>query len=95
MLVSVVVPPRALENTLRSCGAWAQWDLPGPGMEPVSPALAGRFFPTEAPGKPLLRILDQVAVSGCGLLSRGGCLHSPQILRGCCLCGDSSRKNPC
>ena len=54
--------PRALENTLRSCGAWAQWDLPGPGMEPVSPALAGGFFPTEAPGKPLLRILDQVAV---------------------------------
>ena len=26
-------------------------------MEPVSPALAGRFFITEAPGKPLPRIL--------------------------------------
>ena len=34
-----------------SHGAWAQllqamWDLPGPGMEPVCLALAGRFLPT-------------------------------------------------
>ena len=28
-------------------------DLPNPGIEPVSPALAGRFFTTEAPGKPI------------------------------------------
>ena len=28
------------------------WDLPGPGIESVSPALAGRFFTTEPPGKP-------------------------------------------
>jgi len=30
-------------------------DLPDPGIEPVSltsPALAGRFFSTESPGKP-------------------------------------------
>ena len=27
-------------------------DLPGPGIEPTSPALAGRFFTTEPPGKP-------------------------------------------
>ena len=26
-------------------------DLPDPGIEPVSPALAGRFFTTELPGK--------------------------------------------
>ena len=41
----------------RSCGAWAQllrgmWDLPGPGLEPVSPALAGGFLTTAPPGKP-------------------------------------------
>ena len=30
----------------------SMWDLPGPGIEPVSPALAGRFFTTEPPGKP-------------------------------------------
>ena len=28
-------------------------DLPHPGIEPGSPALAGRFFTTEPPGKPL------------------------------------------
>ena len=27
-------------------------DLPRPGVEPVSPALAGGFFTTEPPGKP-------------------------------------------
>ena len=29
-------------------------DLPDPGTEPVSPALAGGFFTTEPPEKPLL-----------------------------------------
>ena len=28
-------------------------DLPDPGIEPRSPALAGRFFSTESPGKPI------------------------------------------
>ena len=27
------------------------WDLPGPGLEPVSPALAGGFSTTAPPGK--------------------------------------------
>ena len=27
-------------------------DLPDPGAEPMTPALAGRFFITEPPGKP-------------------------------------------
>ena len=27
------------------------WDLPRPGLEPVSPALAGRFSTTAPPGK--------------------------------------------
>ena len=35
-------------------GMWAQWscgmwDLPGPGIKPVSPALAGRFSTTGPP----------------------------------------------
>ena len=30
------------------------WDLPGPGLEPVSPALAGGFLTTAPPGKPHL-----------------------------------------
>ena len=33
-------------------------DLPNPKIEPVSPALAGRFFNTESPGKPI-EILTQ------------------------------------
>ncbi|KAJ8790669.1 hypothetical protein J1605_021267 [Eschrichtius robustus] len=28
------------------------WELPGPGIEPVSPALAGGFLTTVPPGKP-------------------------------------------
>ena len=27
------------------------WDLPGPGLKPVSPALAGGFLTTAPPGK--------------------------------------------
>ena len=42
---------------LSSCGPRAQplrgmWDPPGPGIEPVSPALAGRLSTTAPPGKP-------------------------------------------
>ena len=33
-----------------SCG---MWDLPRPGFESVSPALAGRFLTTAPPGEPL------------------------------------------
>ena len=48
----------ALECRLSSCGAWAcllrgMWDLPGPGLEPVSPALAGGLLTTAPPGKSL------------------------------------------
>ena len=32
------------------------WDLPGPGLEPVSPALAGGFLTTAPPGKSLKRV---------------------------------------
>jgi len=42
-----------LEHRLSSCGTWAyMWDLPGPGIKPMSPALAGRFFTIESPEKP-------------------------------------------
>ena len=33
------------------------WDLPGPGLEPVSPALAGGFLTTAPPGKPPIPII--------------------------------------
>ncbi|KAJ8785645.1 hypothetical protein J1605_007242 [Eschrichtius robustus] len=34
------------------------WDLPGPGLEPVSPALAGGFLTTAPPGKSTHMDLD-------------------------------------
>ena len=39
---------QGLELLLSSCG---MWDLPGPGIEPASLALAGRFLTTGPPGK--------------------------------------------
>ena len=33
------------------------WNLPGPGIELVSPGLAGAFVTTQPPGKPLRKIL--------------------------------------
>ena len=49
----------ALKHRLSSWGAQAQlprsmWDLPRPGIEPVTPSLAGGFFITEPAGKPLM-----------------------------------------
>ena len=54
---SPVAEHRLQTRSLSSCGSRAQllrsmWDLPRPGFEPVSPALAGRFSTTAPPGKP-------------------------------------------
>ena len=54
---SLVAEHRLQTRRLSSCGSRAQllrgmWDLPTPGHEPVSPALAGRFSTTAPPGKP-------------------------------------------
>ena len=53
----LVVEHRLQTRRLSSCGSWAyllrgMWDLPRPGLKPVSPALAGRFSTTVPPGKP-------------------------------------------
>ena len=39
------------------------WDPPRPGLEPVSPALAGRFSTTAPPGKPQLPFFLAVRVT--------------------------------
>ena len=62
---SLVVEHRLQTRRLSSCGSRAQllrgmWDLPRPGLEPVSPALTGRFSTTAPPGKPYLFILFQI-----------------------------------
>ena len=58
---SLVAEHRLQMRRLSSCGSGAQllhgmWDLPRPGLEPVSPALAGRFSTTAPPGKPLFLV---------------------------------------
>ena len=35
-------------------------DLPDPGTEPTSPALAGEFFTTEPPGSPLSHLYNRL-----------------------------------
>ena len=57
IVASLVAEHRLQMRRLSSCGSWAQllrgmWDLPRPELEPVSPALAGRFSTTVPPGKP-------------------------------------------
>ena len=54
---------QALEHGLNSCGAWTlmlcrMWDLLRLGIKPKSPALAGRFFTTEPPGKPIYMYIN-------------------------------------
>ena len=54
---SLVAEHRLQMRRLSNCGSWAQllhgmWDLPRPGLEPVAPALAGRFSTTAPPEKP-------------------------------------------
>ena len=57
IVASLVAEHRLQTCRLSNCGSRAQllrgmWDLPVPGLEPVSPALAGRFSTTAPPGKP-------------------------------------------
>ena len=57
VVASLIAEHRLQTHKLSSCGSRAQllrgmWDLPRPGLEPVSPALAGRFSTTAPPGKP-------------------------------------------
>ena len=45
------------------------WDLPGPGLEPMSLALAGGFLTTEPPGKSLQINLETHLLSTCPVLT--------------------------
>ena len=59
---SHVAEHRLQTRRLSNCGSWAQllrgmWDLPRPGLEPVSPELAGRLANTVPPEKPYIIFL--------------------------------------
>ena len=85
IVASLVAEHRLQTRRLSSCGSRAQLlrgmgDLPRPGLEPVSPALAGRFSTTVSPGKPSPTILNKSSDSA--LLSqmlKGLLLILPQL----------------
>ena len=61
---SLAAEHRLQTRRLSNCGSRAQllrgmWDLPRPGLEPVSPELAGRFSTTAPPGKPIFMDFNQ------------------------------------
>ena len=65
---SPVAEHRLQTRRLSTCGPRAQllrgmWDLPRPGLEPASPALAGGLSTTAPPGKPMSVVLNH---PGCG-----------------------------
>ena len=58
-----VVVALGLEHGLTTCGAWASlirgiWNLSRPGIQPMSPALAGRFLSIAPPQKSLFLTFD-------------------------------------
>ena len=62
---SLVAGHRLQTCRLGNCGSRAQllrgmWDPPRPGLEPVCPALAGRFSTTAPPGKPCKSFFTKV-----------------------------------
>ena len=68
---SLVAEHRLQMHRLSSCGSRAQllcsmWDLPRPGLEPVSPALAGRFSTTVPPGKPDKLLFNRITLAALG-----------------------------
>ena len=61
------------------------WNVTGPGIDPASPALVGRFFPTGPQGCPtfllfLIFTFSCLAVSG---LSRGAGISGSRADSGC------------
>ena len=63
VVASLGAEHRLQTRRLSNCGSQAQllrgmWDLPRPGLEPVSLALAGRFSTTAPPGKPGMPFLS-------------------------------------
>ena len=69
---SLVAEHRLQTRRLSSCGSRAQllrgmWDPPRPGLEPMSPALAGGFLTTVPPGKPPFHFIHYFT---CTMLAR-------------------------
>ena len=101
---SLVAEHRLQTRRLSNCGTRAQllrgmWDLPRPGLEPVSPALADGFLTTAPPGKPLPLFLIacmQPEGSGDQGAESGSCVYSTNPVSSCHCDHDSffSRYDP-
>ena len=65
---SLFAEHRLQTRRLSNCGSRAQllrgmWDPPRPGLEPVSPAPAGRLSTTAPPGKPCMcRLISKTVI---------------------------------
>ena len=59
---------QARKNTGVGCHFLLQGNLPNPEIELTSPTLAGRFFTTEAPGKPTNTIQFSSVAQSCPTL---------------------------
>ena len=75
--LTIAAPPvtghRLQMRRLSNCDSRAQllrgmWNIPGPGLEPVSPALVGGFLTTAPPGKPC-RFFDDGHSDWCEVIS--------------------------
>ena len=84
VVASPVAEHRLQTRRLSSCGSQAQslrgmWDPPRPGLEPVSPALAGRLSSTAPPGKPSQYSFSSLSLSPpVAVLSEEGPLPGPK-----------------
>ena len=68
VVASLVAEHRLQTRRLSSYGSRVQflrgmWDLPRPGLEPVSPALAGRFSTTAPPEKPYELFISYIGLA--------------------------------
>ena len=92
IMASLVAEHRLQTHRLSSCGSRAQllrgmWDLPRPGLEPVSPASAGRFSTTAPPGKPLVFIFKGTKIKHLYSLKMDSWLVPEMSVRRCnCHC---------
>ena len=92
IVASLVAEHRLQTRRLSSCGSRASlprgmWDPPRPGLETVSPALAGRLPTTAPPGKPSYFVLERFFLTLVMYMSDTPCcLPSCQSFPGTTLC---------
>ena len=72
---SLVAEHRLQTRRLSNCGSRAQllcgmWDPPRPGLEPVSPALAGGLLTTASPGKSPQTNFKYKTIQGASLVAQ-------------------------